>query len=98
MLELASKLCQNLAKDEKMLIFFPGVQEVNTAVTIFKEQYNRMAFPLHGQQTNADQDKALKEGQIFIATSIAETSLTFPRLKYVLDSRRARVTKFNVDT
>ena len=37
----------------------------------------------------------LQNGQIFISTSIAETSLTFRNLKYVIDSRLSRWRKFN---
>jgi HrpA-like RNA helicase len=50
---------------------------------------------LHGNQKNSEQDEIIENGQIFIATSIAETSLTFENLKFVLDSRKARYVTFD---
>ena len=40
--------------------------------------------------THKEQDRILANGQIFISTSIAETSLTFKKLRFVIDSRLSR--------
>lgn len=70
-----------------MLIFLPSVQDVLEGVQIFESKYFKKAYPIYGSQNPQTQDDYLSKGQIFFCTSIAETSLTFPGLKYVLDSR-----------
>lgn len=81
-----------------MLVFFAGVKEVITTVEMLRNNFNRQAYPLYSNQTAAQQSEYLKSGQIFIATAIAETSLTFRKLKYVIDSRISRWMKFNYET
>jgi hypothetical protein len=68
----------------QLLCFVPSTKEVNVMVSRLGEQ-NIIAHPLYSNQRGEDQVAALRSGTIFISTSIAETSLTFPRLKFVLD-------------
>ena len=72
-----------------MLVFFPGVNEVERTVEILKDK-NRVAFPITANQPPKIQEQNLANGQVFISTSISETSLTFKKLKYVVDSRLSR--------
>jgi ATP-dependent helicase HrpB len=68
----------------QLLCFVPSAKEVNDMVRRLGEQ-NIIAHPLYSNQRGGDQVAALRSGTIFISTNIAETSLTFPRLKFVLD-------------
>ena len=79
-----------------MLVFFPSVGEVEQSTALFKKKYNKNAFSLFGNQTNKQQEDSIQNGQIFFSTSIAETSLTFPNLQYVVDSRLSRIMCYNV--
>jgi HrpA-like RNA helicase len=60
-----------------------------------KKKFNRIAFPITATQTPKEQKQYLATGQIFISTAIAETSLTFRKLKYVIDSRLSRWRTFD---
>ena len=55
-----------------------------------KSKFNVIAFPITANQSPKEQDQYLATGRIFVSTSIAETSLTFNKLKYVIDSRLSR--------
>jgi HrpA-like RNA helicase len=90
-LTLVNELSGTLTKDTQMLVFFPSVSEVQQATKMFNQSYKKRAFSLFGNQSNEVQENAIRDGQIFFSTSIAETSLTFPRLKYVVDSRLSRI-------
>jgi HrpA-like RNA helicase len=38
-----------------MLIFYPGVKEVNDTVNILMQKYNRVAYPITANQNPKDQ-------------------------------------------
>ena len=82
-----------------VLIFMPGRFEIDRTV----EACRRIApscdvVPLHGGLPPAAQDAAVATGgprRIVVATNIAETSITIPRVTTVIDSGRARVARFD---
>ncbi|KRF15580.1 ATP-dependent helicase [Nocardioides sp. Soil797] len=79
-----------------VLVFVPGVGEVDATV-------RRLAgagvavLPLHGRLPSAAQDRALTEGpdrRVVVSTAVAESSLTVPGVRVVVDagfSREPRV-------
>ncbi|WP_237801703.1 ATP-dependent helicase HrpB [Corynebacterium accolens] len=81
---------QAARQHESTLVFVPGVREVNL---VCEELRSHNVFPLHGKQTTAEQDAALytDEQRIVVATSIAESSLTVPGVRVVVDAGLARV-------
>ncbi|WP_286954332.1 MULTISPECIES: ATP-dependent RNA helicase [Corynebacterium] len=80
-------------QSESTLVFVPGVREVNLVCSALSEQSEAPVFPLHGQQTSAEQDAALYTDarRIVVATSIAESSLTVPGIRTVVDAGLSRV-------
>jgi ATP-dependent helicase HrpB len=73
-----------LARDERLRRVEPGVEIV----------------PLHGSLDAAAQDRALEEAQarrVVLATNIAETSLTVPRVSAVVDAGLHKVSRFDPD-
>jgi ATP-dependent helicase HrpB len=86
-----------MKSDEQMLVFVPGIREVNEIVEILRRIFKRQAYPVTANQNPIEQEKNLRIGAIFIATAIAETSLTFRNLKYVIDSRISRLRCFNTE-
>lgn len=68
----------------QMLVFMPSTQEVISTVEELKES-NIIAYPLYAGQDGKTQSDSLRNGTIFISTNIAETSLTFPNLRVVID-------------
>ena len=77
---------------ESTLVFVPGVHEVNL---VCEALAGHNVFALHGRQTTHEQDAALytAEQRIVVATSIAESSLTVPGVRTVIDAGLARVPK-----
>ena len=65
---------------------------------MFKKEFHKDAYGLYAGQNSADQDKCINEyGQIFFSTTIAETSLTLPNLKIVIDSQKIRFDIYNYE-
>ncbi|MDO5512577.1 ATP-dependent RNA helicase [Corynebacterium sp.] len=70
-----------------VLVFVPGVREVSYLVDRIPG-----AVPLHGQLDAREQDAALSgQARVIVATSIAESSLTVPGVRVVVDSGLSRV-------
>ena len=73
--------------DDAVLVFVPGVREVEYVVGRIPG-----AVPLHGSLDAREQDAALSgEARVIVATSIAESSLTVPGVRVVVDSGLSRV-------
>ncbi|MEU7480708.1 ATP-dependent helicase HrpB [Lentzea sp. NPDC042327] len=76
--------------DGDVLAFLPGVREINRTASLL----NADTVILHGQLKAAVQDAALTPGprqRVVLATSIAESSLTVPGVRAVVDAGLARV-------
>ncbi|MBN8875449.1 MAG: ATP-dependent helicase HrpB [Rhodospirillales bacterium] len=76
-----------------ILAFLPGMAEIRRTQAAL-DRCGALVLPLHGELPPADQDRALRpaEGRrVVLATSIAETSLTVPGVRIVVDGgfRRA---------
>ena len=76
-----------------ILAFLPGMGEIRRAQAAL-EGCGALVLPLHGELPPADQDRALRPAEtrrVVLATSIAETSLTVPGVRIVIDGgwRRA---------
>ncbi len=75
------------AHDGDILAFLPGMGEIRRAEAGLAG-CGALVLPLHGDLPPADQDRALRpaEGRrVVLATSIAETSLTVPGVRIVVD-------------
>ncbi len=58
-------------------------------------------LPLFGRLTRAEQERVFAPAasrRIVVATNIAETSLTIPRIRFVVDTGLARISRFNPRT
>jgi ATP-dependent helicase HrpA len=83
-----------------VLVFLPGEREIrDAAATLGKRTLkNTEVLPLYGRLSAAEQDRVFKPGRarrIVLATNVAETSLTVPRIRYVIDSGQARVKRYS---
>ncbi len=75
------------AHEGDILAFLPGMGEIRRAEAALAD-CGALVLPLHGDLPPADQDRALRpaEGRrVVLATSIAETSLTVPGVRIVVD-------------
>ncbi|MGK0361755.1 MAG: ATP-dependent helicase HrpB [Bradymonadia bacterium] len=87
-----------LSQGGDVLVFLPGVGEINR----ISEQLTGIAevdvMPLHGRLPAAEQDRALlpsSRRKIVLATNLAETSVTIPGVRAVVDMGEARVPRFD---
>ena len=84
-----------------MLVFMPGKYEINRTVEALghlREARGWDIFPLHGELDAAAQDRAIGTGdrpRVIVSTNIAETSLTLPGIRTVIDSGLARIPDFD---
>lgn len=80
-----------------ILAFLPGMGEIRRTEAAL-EDLDATVLPLHGDLPVAAQDLALRpaEGRrVVLATAIAETSLTVPGVRIVIDGGYRRAPRFN---
>lgn len=83
------------------LLFMPGKHEINKsaeAISSLRETRGWDIVPLHGELDPQAQDSAIRAGsrpRIIIATNIAETSLTLPGIRTVIDAGLAKMAAFD---
>ncbi|MBY6046251.1 ATP-dependent helicase HrpB [Vannielia litorea] len=106
---LADLVLQALAETEgDMLVFLPGEGEIRRTAAALAPRLPKGAYvaPLYGAMPFAEQRKAIapapggpnQQRKIVLATSIAETSLTIPGIRSVVDAGRARRARFDPGT
>jgi ATP-dependent helicase HrpA len=82
-----------------VLVFLPGEREIrDTAEVLRKHRVKGEIVPLYSRLSAAEQDRVFhpgKERRIVLATNVAETSLTVPRIRYVVDTGLARVKRYS---
>jgi ATP-dependent helicase HrpB len=86
--------------DGDILAFLPGMAEIRRVQSAL-DGCGALVLPLHGDLPPAEQDRALRpaEGRrIVLATSIAETSLTVPGVRIVVDGGWRRTPRLDPST
>ncbi|OEZ01788.1 MULTISPECIES: ATP-dependent RNA helicase HrpA [Stenotrophomonas] len=83
-----------------ILLFFPGEREIRDAHQALERRKYRETdvLPLYARLSVKDQDLVFNPGskrRIVLATNVAETSLTVPRIRYVIDPGLARVKRYS---
>src|SRR5690606_1857010 len=85
-----------------VLVFLPGEREIREAVTGLKKMggaASREILPLYARLSRAEQERIFSPGsnvrRIVLATNVAETSLTVPGIRYVVDSGLARIKRYS---
>jgi ATP-dependent helicase HrpA len=83
-----------------VLVFLPGEREIRDAhLVLSRRQYRETEIlPLYARLSGNDQDRVFKPGvkrRVVLATNVAETSLTVPRIRYVVDTGNARVKRYS---
>lgn len=83
-----------------ILAFLPGMAEIRRTQSAL-EGCGALVLPLHGELPRAEQDRALQPAQtrrVVLATSIAETSLTVPGVRIVVDGGWRRAPRLDSST
>jgi ATP-dependent helicase HrpA len=91
---------QGMAPDGDILVFLPGEREIREAAEALRKHHppGVEVLPLYGRLSSAEQDRIFRrEGRrrIVLATNVAETSLTVPGIRYVIDSGLARISRYS---
>jgi ATP-dependent helicase HrpA len=83
-----------------VLVFLPGEREIRDAAAVLARRNLKgtEVLPLYGRLSAAEQDRVFHPGgarRVVLATNVAETSLTVPRIRYVVDAGQARVKRYS---
>ncbi|GAB3731135.1 ATP-dependent RNA helicase HrpA [Luteimonas pelagia] len=83
-----------------VLVFLPGEREIREVHRALEgRRYPHVdVLPLYARLSARDQDRVFNPGprrRIVLATNVAETSLTVPRIHYVVDPGLARVKRYS---
>jgi ATP-dependent helicase HrpA len=85
-----------------VLVFLSGESEIRDAEDALRDRPATEVVPLYGRLSAADQhrvfDTARAPGirhRVVLATNVAETSLTVPGIRYVVDAGTARISRYS---
>lgn len=88
-------------KDGSILIFLPGVAEIDRTVNLLGRHSGIYPLPLHASLHPSEQRKVFLKAprdlrKIVVATNVAETSITIDDCVAVIDTGRVKETSFDV--
>ncbi|MDT0203786.1 ATP-dependent RNA helicase HrpA [Nocardioides sp. AE5] len=90
-----------------ILVFLPGEREIRDTADVLNEANLRNKLdvvPLYSRLSAAEQHRVFEAPRpgrgrrVVLATNVAETSLTVPGIRYVVDSGLARISRYSVRT
>ncbi|NBQ96858.1 MAG: ATP-dependent RNA helicase HrpA [Micrococcales bacterium] len=98
-----------LEPDGDVLVFLSGESEIRDAQEVIQGGITAgdlgkgiEVLPLYGRLSSAEQHRVFETSKvaglrrrIILATNVAETSLTIPNIKYVIDSGTARISRYS---
>ena len=98
-----------LEENGDVLVFLSGESEIRDAQEVIQGRITSGALgkgievlPLYGRLSSAEQHRVFETSKvaglrkrIILATNVAETSLTIPNIKYVIDSGTARISRYS---
>lgn len=106
MADAVDELWRGGAHAGDILVFLPGEREIREAADHLRKHLshipalrNAEVLPLFARLSQAEQDQIFKphgQRRIVIATNVAETSLTVPGIRYVIDAGTARVKRYSL--
>ncbi|MDO7717088.1 MAG: ATP-dependent RNA helicase HrpA, partial [Burkholderiaceae bacterium] len=88
-----------------ILVFLPGEREIREATDHLRKHLSHQPtlrdaeiLPLFSRLSQAEQDRVFETGgqrRVVLATNVAETSLTVPGIRFVIDAGTARVKRYS---
>ena len=86
--------------DGDILIFLPGEREIREAIESLQGPLGERVelLPLYARLSSEQQQKIFKPGdrrRVILATNVAETSITVPRIRGVIDSGQVRISRYS---
>jgi len=86
--------------DGDILVFLPGEREIREAAEALRKHHPKGAeiLPLYARLSFEEQERIFKPHgarRIVLSTNVAETSLTVPGIRYVVDTGLARINRYS---
>lgn len=83
-----------------VLVFLPGEREIRDAAEVLRKRHppHTEILPLYSRLSAEEQDRVFRghsRRRVVLATNVAETSLTVPGIRYVVDAGLARVKRYS---
>ena len=102
-IELAAKAAAKLLRESSrgdMLIFMPTEQDIRDTCELIEAEKQKgvVVLPLFARLTATEQSRVFERmaaRKIIVATNVAETSITIPGIRYVIDSGLARILSYS---
>ncbi|MFX1736797.1 ATP-dependent RNA helicase HrpA [Paraburkholderia sp. A1RI_3L] len=96
--DAVDELCREGPGD--VLVFLPGEREIREAAESLRKHHppHTEILPLFARLSAAEQERVFRPSnarRIVLATNVAETSLTVPGIRYVVDTGLARVKRYS---
>ncbi len=84
-----------------VLVFLPGEREIRSLSKVLRhaELRHTEVLPLYSRLSNQEQNRIFqghRGRRIVLSTNVAETSLTVPGIRYVIDTGVARISRYSV--
>ena len=102
--EIASVWREGASGAGDVLVFLPGEREIRDCAEalrkdhVLQQRFHPEILSLFARQSVAEQERVFSPGngrRIILTTNVAETSLTVPNIRYVIDSGLARVKRYS---
>ena len=84
-----------------ILVFMPGEREIREAAETLRKHHppSTQILPLYARLSQAEQEEIFRPStnarRVVLATNVAETSLTVPGIRFVIDSGLARIKRYS---
>ncbi|MCX6936926.1 MAG: ATP-dependent RNA helicase HrpA [Verrucomicrobia bacterium] len=96
--EAVERILSDREASGDILVFMPAERDIREACELLEGRHRQAeVIPLFGRLSQAEQQRIFATSQrrkIIVATNIAETSLTLPGIRFVVDTGLARVSRY----
>lgn len=87
-------------REGDVLVFLSGEREIHEAAEALRKHHppHVEILPLYSRLSSAEQDRVFEPSgkrRIILTTNVAETSLTVPGIRYVIDTGYARISRYS---
>jgi ATP-dependent helicase HrpA len=94
--DAVDELCREGSGD--ILVFLSGEREIRDAADSLKDRPNIEILPLYARLSMSEQQRIFQphaKRRVVLATNVAETSLTVPGIRSVIDTGTARISRYS---
>jgi ATP-dependent helicase HrpA len=92
--------CEELLREGPgdVLVFLSGEREIRDTADVLRGRLDVEVLPLYARLSTSEQQRIFKphaKRRVVLATNVAETSLTVPGIRYVVDPGAARISRYS---